>query len=556
MKMKAMPAPLCKAIVAMTISLAMLAGCTSSQTWFGAARSTATPTLTPSPSPTPTPALPSIARSLAPVADQQGVPEAGEYDEYKPGPHRVVLLDGSGALHAWNSELPDEWLPFSLGEAELVVILQEEQEVAYGSQLYISDSGFVSTVTRYRYEMPVQIRNAQTGRVVDETTVKGSEPGPYPLTMPAGQTRISGGRVEKEDLIVWVGKYVWQQVLKGHTRWIVNAAFSPDSQMLATGAYDGSLRLWRVANGALLLTVQEDDPYLSSTRAPRHITFSPDGQLLAWTYENTTRMRDLSNSNTLYSLDDCSTPVFSPDGQIFATQGDDHRIDLRQVSDGELLFTLKGHTEHVSSMDFSPDGQMLASYSNDGTVRLWQVSDGALLHYIDIGNRQPYSFEDYNEVEFSPNGRELAIGSYDSDNNINENVRIWDVDLNTLYTLPGEHTWRASVEFSPNGEILASAAGEVRLWRVSDFGLLHTLGGERGSEKVAFSPDGQYIVDDNGSLWRVADGKLLVTFDVKGAYYPTFVQFSPDGQYLVLMGKDDSLIQLIQIQKIMEAIED
>jgi WD40 repeat protein len=554
MKRKAMLLPRHRSFVIIALCLTVLAGCTPSQLWFGA---TVTPTLTPSPSPTPTPALPLIAAALAPVVGKHGVPQAGEYDELKPGPHRVVLLDGSGVLHAWNSELPGEWLPSALGEAELVVIL-EEQVVAIDSQFYTSASGSGSTyqVTRYRYEMPVQIRNAQTGRVVEETTLKGSEPGPYPLTMRAGQTRISGSRVDKEDLIVWVGQFVWRQVLKGHTRWIVNATFSPDSQLLATGAFDGSLRLWLVANGALLLTVQEDDPYLSSTRAPGQITFSPDGQLLAWTYENTTRMRDLSNSKTLYSLDDCSSPVFSPDGQMFATQGSDHSIDLRRVSDGEVLVTFKGHTEYVSSMDFLPDGQMLASYSNDGTVRLWRVSDGALRQLIDIGNKEPYCYENYNEVEFSPNGRELAIGSFDMWNNINENVRIWDVELNALYTLPDVHRWRVAVAFSPDGDILAAAGGDVRLWRVSDFGLLQTLEGDRSSSEVAFSPDGQYLADENGNLWRVADGKLLATFTVSGSYYPTWVQISPDGQYLVLMGKYKSLIQLIRIQKILEAIED
>jgi len=54
-----------------------------------------------------------------------------------------------------------------------------------------------------------------------------------------------------------------------------SVAFSPDGQTLASGAADHTVRLWRVADGALLHTLE------GHTDMVRSVAFSPDGRLLA-----------------------------------------------------------------------------------------------------------------------------------------------------------------------------------------------------------------------------------------------------------------------------------
>jgi len=70
------------------------------------------------------------------------------------------------------------------------------------------------------------------------------------------------------------------------------------------------------------------------------------------------------------------TVIYSPDGKLLASGGEDQMIRLWDVETGTCLYMLQGHTSWVRSLAFNPDGSLLASGADDQTIRLWEVERG------------------------------------------------------------------------------------------------------------------------------------------------------------------------------------
>ena len=53
-------------------------------------------------------------------------------------------------------------------------------------------------------------------------------------------------------------------------------------------------------------------------------------------------------------------------------------MKLWDVTSGECLQTMEGHSSSVLSVSFSPDSSKIASGSDDKTVKLWDVTSGGV----------------------------------------------------------------------------------------------------------------------------------------------------------------------------------
>lgn len=262
-----------------------------------------------------------------------------------------------------------------------------------------------------------------------------------------------------------------QQVLVGHTDYVLTLDFSPDGSLLASGSNDGTVRIWQVSDGILLKTI---DSYFIGRVI--EVEFSPDGSLLAIA---------------------------------------DHlcRVQLRWVNSWILYRTLvqpncvasQGGTVQAWGLVFSPNGgQMITGEGRPccgGSLQLWQVDD----EYTPPQLLKGYNLQ-IRDLTYAPDGSKMAVALLGS-------PVFWLMDAesgNLLQTFEG-HTYRVnSVTFSPDGELLASGSRDqkVRLWRVADGELIHTLVGHTDEvNSVTSSPDGSLIAsgssDDTVMIWGI-----------------------------------------------------
>ena len=291
-------------------------------------------------------------------------------------------------------------------------------------------------------------------------------------------------------------KIIALKTLGGHTRAVTSVAFSPDGQLLASGSYDKTARVWYVGDGSPVRAVERHQYTVFS------VAYSPDGQtLLVGGNDGFVSLWDAATGafQNEWRVPSALSMVFSPDNALLAIGTGNGTVRIYRWLDQQLIRVLEGHTTNVWSVAWSPDGQFIASASDDSTVRVWKVDDGTEV----LSLAHP---EGVLSVTFSPSGDSIISGCRDAD------IRVWrTADGELLRTLETHTSWIGSLAFSEDGSILASGSydGTIGLWRWVDGSLIRQLTQGAGVLAIAFSPDGSLLAsgarDNTVLIWGVGE---------------------------------------------------
>lgn len=303
-----------------------------------------------------------------------------------------------------------------------------------------------------------------------------------------------------------------------HSGVVTSVAFAPDGRALASGSWDGTVKLWDIRDGTLKLrrTLRGDWDEVEA------VAFAPDGRCVAGL--GTGWDGGVISAVTLWDpADGRGRPLFeiarkldaiafSPDGETLATGSGDQAVTLWDVATGVRLADLPGLDQPIWSVAFAPDGSTLAAASGVVPTARDRAGDrrvGSVTFWDITGPRPQWRarFEGHEQgiaaMAFSPDGAVLATGGFDRD------VKLVDAATGRQWaTIAGHEGWVASVAFSPDGWILASGSHDrtIRLWDVATGRELTALRAHTGNVySVAFSPDGALLasggLDGTVRLW-------------------------------------------------------
>lgn len=311
----------------------------------------------------------------------------------------------------------------------------------------------------------------------------------------------------------------------GDDRPVSMTRFAPNSKLLATASWSGSIKLWQVPNADHKHTLRGHTdkvgglawhPRATLTQDPSAVNLvsgAGDASVCLWSLESDRPLATLQGHEARVAR-----TAFHPTGNYVASASFDGTWRLWDVCTSNCLTIQEGHSKEVYSVEFQDDGALVASGGLDAIGRVWDMRTGRTAMVLDGHAKEILS------IDFAPNGYQLATASGD------DTVRIWDMRaLKSIYTIPAHKssvsdvrffrslTHRASPyslddgaqdEISRNGLYLATSGydGMVRIWSADDWQLLRTLSGDGGRVmSVDISSDGEMLVSGEWSrtfkLW-------------------------------------------------------
>lgn len=228
-----------------------------------------------------------------------------------------------------------------------------------------------------------------------------------------------------------------------HAYEVLHVSFSHHGQRLATSAAtfrgDGrrEVKVWETETGQLVTTIQ--CPPFIGRGTFGVVAISPDGNLLAhdeYLFPEQesgnpkrvcrVQLRDLSTGEirqTLECLPDMIRSLaFSPDGRFLALGHEDRGV---RIYDCEAAVWLHPEplsasvTDTIRDLAFSPDSQRLAGASRI-QAHLWDVLTGQMILTLQGGPPRPSDKGLNSRIAWSPDGRRLAASQW------NSSVTIWD----------------------------------------------------------------------------------------------------------------------------------
>jgi WD40 repeat protein len=323
-------------------------------------------------------------------------------------------------------------------------------------------------------------------------------------------------------------------VLGGHDAPLSDLAVDGRGRIVATGATDGTVRVWERASGRELGS-------LAAGRGPVvRVAFDRDGgRLASGDADGTAAIWDVATRRRIavvHARAELTDVALDPGGRRIATADKAGTAVITPVEGGRPPTVIHASPRRLLSVRFSPDGRTLLTASGR-SARTWDAASGRPRERLKPGKKFRFDccFVPYPGAFFSPDGRRIAMIGTDG------GLRLWDEQGSLLRELQADdHQIINHAAFSRDSSLIAAGGDDNAVHLIdgrtgTDAGRLQAPGAEIA--RVGFSPDGTKVAGlAAGGLtrvWDVASRKHLALLQGRAPADFYLAEFSPDGKQII-----------------------
>lgn len=293
----------------------------------------------------------------------------------------------------------------------------DENHDGIGHAQWINVVGFSPDGTKVAsgsHDKSLRIWDSTTGEEISKTTQRTGRIHSLVFS-PDGSSIVYGS----SDHHIWIYSTRTRQSTQsdirrvtGHKGAVTALSYGGKGMILASGADDATVRLWRTDSFEEMRVLQTE------TSTVKAVSVSPDEKRVVSSFQHSSLMIwDIATGSPIQALHGhahiVNAATYSPDGENIASSSNDQSISIWDAVSGQRIRVLNSYSGFVLSVAFSPDGSKLVSGSADTTVNIWDSLTGRRIQELRGHSNW------VNAVAFSPDGNRVVSGSID------KSIRMW-----------------------------------------------------------------------------------------------------------------------------------
>jgi len=299
-----------------------------------------------------------------------------------------------------------------------------------------------------------------------------------------------------------------------NSTWIEAISFSGDGSVMATAARFNEVVLWDISTGGEITMLEGTGHNISGA------VFNPsNSKELAiiqtgvgiWSLGDESQFTQLQPTYDFRSIDSSSNGRIvagSADGRIIIWDAFDREQFVRFIIPDDLTQYPSDET-YIRDIAMSHNGSLVATAIDDGSIIIWDSYSGQRLETVNV---QDYSGSSELQlapsISFSPDDQILAIGTFNSPTNV---IILWDLGAESLLKTIDAFSSMGSLDFSPNGQFIATEGTiNIQIYDVDSGELVESLDARQTASdasptytEVSFDPTGNFLAagDTKGNIY-------------------------------------------------------